>query len=340
MHRAKHLLKRVEDPDNLRLAFWKARKGKNYSEGVIRYRENLDDNLLQLRLQIQTGMVDVGHYHFFKIFEPKERQICAAAFSEQVLHHALMNVCHEYFERVQVFHSYACRQGKGALAAVQKAQNLTRSRMWFLKLDVRKFFDSIHHDVLKSQLARMFKEDRLLYIFEQLIDSFDSDPNGKDGQEKDRRGLPIGNLTSQYFANHYLAALDHFIASRLGIGDYVRYMDDLVLWHDSKEKLIEAQYAIQEYLEKTLLCNLKPQQLNSCNTGLPFLGYHVFPKKIKLLQQSKQRFIRKLNFAEAQLDLNEWSQAEYQRHVLPLIAFVKHADTDSFRRKLIFGQSP
>ncbi len=340
MHRANDLLERIEDPDNLRLAFWKARKGKNWSEGVIRYRENLEDNLQLLRQQIQSGHVDVGHYHFFKIFEPKERQICAAAFSEQVLHHALMNVCDEYFEQAQVFHSYACRKGKGALAAVQKAQKLTRSRAWFLKIDVRKFFESIHHDVLKAQLARLFREDRLLYIFHQLIDSYDSGANSTENLSMDKRGLPIGNLTSQYFANHYLAGLDHFIVSRLGIGDYVRYMDDLVLWHESKDKLKVAQNAIREYVEQKLCSSLKPEQLNRCNTGLPFLGYLIFPYKIKLLQQSKQRFIRKLNFAEAQLASGEWNQEAYQRHVLSLIAFVKHADTSQFRRKLIFGQAP
>jgi RNA-directed DNA polymerase len=331
MRRANHLLERIEDPDNLRLAFWKARKGKSYSEAVERFRGNLDRNLLALRTQIQSGEVQVGQYYFFKIYEPKERQICAAAFREQVLHHALMNVCHTYFDRPQLSQSYACRKGKGTYAALEKAQNLTRSRRWFLKLDVHKFFESVHHVVLKKQLARMFKEPRLLDIFGQLIDSY---------TPHEDRGLPIGNLTSQYFANHYLSGLDHFIATRLGIGDFVRYMDDIVLWHDSKDVLKAAHKAIQAFLETNLRCVFKPEQLNRCNTGLPFLGYNVFPQQTRLLQQSKRRFIRRLNNAEELLTKEAWSPAEYQLHVLPLMAFVKHANTSNFRRKLIFGQSP
>jgi retron-type reverse transcriptase len=348
MRRAKHLLERIEDPDNLRLAFWKARKGKSHSDAVERYRANLGDNLLTLREQIQTGKVSVGDYHFFKVYEPKERQICAAAFSEQVLHHALMNVCHEHFERGLVSQSYACRKGKGTYAALEKAQNLTRSRAWFLKLDVRKFFESVHHTVLKAQLRRLFKEERLLYIFDQLIDSYVAGrlvdlttfQKLSNLEPKQATGLPIGNLTSQYFANHYLSGLDHFIATKLGIGDFVRYMDDVVIWHDSKEKLREVHRAIQRFLGEELHCELKPEQLNRCNTGLPFLGYHIFPQQRRLLQQSKRRFINKWKFAEKQLELGIWGQATYQRHLLPLLAFVKHADTEHFRRKLIFGQSP
>ena len=120
----------------------------------------------------------------------------------------------------------------------------------------------------------------------------------------------------------------------------MRYMDDVVLWHDNKEKLKAAHYAIQEYIGEKLLCELKPEQLNRCSTGLPFLGYHVFPQQTRILQQSKRRFVRKLGFAEEQLQSGAWGQDVYQRHVLPLLAFVKHADTAHFRRKLIFGQSP
>ncbi|MCB0376835.1 MAG: hypothetical protein KDD04_13035, partial [Sinomicrobium sp.] len=169
-------------PDNLRLAFWKARKGKSYSSSVQAYRNELDVNLAGLRRQIITGLVEVGQYRFFKIYDPKERQICASAFREQVLHHALMNICHEHFERVQVFDSYACRKGKGTYAALARAQEFTAKYPWFLKLDIRKFFETIEHRVLKNQLRRMFKDQRLLEIFEKIIDSYEVHPG---------RGVPI-----------------------------------------------------------------------------------------------------------------------------------------------------
>lgn len=128
--KANHLFEDIADMDNLRLAFWKARKGKSYAQPVERYRSDLENNLVHLREQILTGEVEVGNYRFFKIFDPKERQICAPAFSEQVLHHALMNVCHGYFERVQIFDSYACRKGKGTYAALDRAKAFNRSGVW------------------------------------------------------------------------------------------------------------------------------------------------------------------------------------------------------------------
>ena len=121
MKRVNHLLEKIADPENLRWAFWKARKGKSYSREVSPFRDDLERNLLLLRQQILSGLVEVGQYRFFKIFDPKERQICASAFREQVLHHALMVVCHDHFERVQIYDSYACRRGKGTYAALARA---------------------------------------------------------------------------------------------------------------------------------------------------------------------------------------------------------------------------
>lgn len=213
MKRANHLLEPISDPENLRLAFWKASKGKRYSSEVSEYGNGLEINLLRLRKQIMTAQVEVGDYRFFKVYEPKERQICASAFGEQVLHHAMMNVCHDYFERTQIFDSYASRKGKGTHAALERAKTFTRHSGWFLKLDVKKFFESVHHQVLKKQLERLFKDKQVLDIFCQIINSYEA---------HSERGLPIGNLTSQYFANHYLSGLDHFIKENLRIKKYVR----------------------------------------------------------------------------------------------------------------------
>lgn len=328
MKRACNLLPLIAEPDNLRLAFWKARKGKSYSKGVQAYRENLGRNLSVLRSQILTGHVSVGHYHFFKIFDPKERQICAAAFSEQVLHHALMNVCHQYFERAQLFDSYASRKGKGTYAALERAKGYTRRYKYFLKLDVRKFFETIHHGVLKTQLARLFKDEAVLDIFYQIIDSYEAHSG---------RGVPIGNLTSQYFANHYLSGLDHFIKEQLRIKAYVRYMDDMVLWHDDKEALKQARQEITAYVEARLQCRLKPSLLNFSSRGLPFLGYIVLPYDVRLSLRSRRRFVKKLKALNEKYHSGEWPEAVCQRRVLPLLAFTRHANARAFRRKLDRG---
>ncbi|WP_417917203.1 RNA-directed DNA polymerase [Candidatus Electronema sp. JC] len=326
MKRTGGLLEQIADPDNLRLAFWKARKGKDQSKQVREYRDHLEERLLELRRQILFGNIAVGEYRCFEIFDPKRRQICAAPFSEQVLHHALMNVCHDYFEKKQIFDSYASRPAKGAQAAVKRAQLFSRSCAWFLKLDVRKFFASIHHERLKEQLRRMFKDWRLLEIFEAIIDSCE-DSLG--------RGVPIGNLSSQYFANHYLTELDHFIKEKLYAKKYVRYMDDMVLWHDDKTLLKEWHQEVKVFVRNILQCELKPELLNRTELGVPFLGYRIFPFYIRLLQRSKARFVRKMRHIDQQHQSGAWSEKDCQRRVLPLAAFTALADAAEFRRNVM-----
>jgi RNA-directed DNA polymerase len=323
MKRANYLYEHILELNNLRLAFWKASKGKRYSNSVLAYQADLEQNMEELQSQLRKGIVQVGDYRYFKVYEPKERQICASAFREQVLHHALMNICHPIFERAQIFDSYASRKEKGTYAALERAKGYSRKYTWYLKLDVKKFFESIHHDVVKNQLVKLFKEQSLLLILFQIIDSYEASPD---------RGLPIGNLTSQYLANQYLCGLDHFVKEQLLIPAYVRYMDDMVLWSDDKEVLQAARHAIHEYIENQLRCELKPIMLNKVSQGLPFLGYHIFPDEVRLLQKSKQRFIRKYRQIEQNYQAGVWSEAICQRRILPLLAFIEHANARGFRK--------
>lgn len=330
MKRANNLLPAIADADNLRLAFWKARKGKSWSKPVKAYRADLDANLMLLREQLLSGKVQVGRYHFFKIWDPKERQICAPSFAEQVLHHALMNVCHDRLEKIQVFDSYACRKGKGTYAALERSKYYTRRYKYFLKLDVKKFFDTIHHNVLKAQLARLFRDQEVQNIFFRIIDSYEAHPG---------RGVPIGNLTSQYFANHYLSGLDHYIKEQLRIKAYVRYMDDMALWDDDKEVLKQARRKIKEFVETELQCQLKPPLLNFSSRGLPFLGYVVLPYNLRLSLRSRRRFVQKLRNLEGKYQSGEWDEAACQRRALPLLAFTQHANAKAFRKKVFLDNS-
>ncbi len=323
MRRIGGLMPFIVDPDNLRLAFWKAKKGKKRLQEITAFASDLDHRLLELREELLNAKVNVGDYHYFKVFDPKERTICAGAFREQVIHHALMNVCHDYFDRVQIFDSYASRPGKGIHAALARAKQFSKPGVWFLKLDVRKFFEQIHHTVLKAQLRNMFKEQPLLDIFDQIIDSYQTIPG---------RGLPIGNLTSQYFANHYLTGLDHFIKETLHCRYYVRYMDDLVIWHRNKTFLKEKYRIIQQYVKSELHCELKPPVLNAVDRGLPFLGYRIFPHHIRLTQRSKRRYLHKMAFIDYCYENGLLTGAEAQRRALSLIAFTRHADALAFRK--------
>jgi len=293
MKRDANLMEKIADPDNLRLAFWKAKKGKANNLQILLYQKNLDANLNELRENLLNGNVLVGNYNYFTIFDPKERIICAAAFGERVLHHALMNVCHANLERFQIFHSYASRIGKGTYAALEQARIHQKRYAWFLKLDVRKYFDNIDHSVLSEQLSRRFKDKLLLYIFRQIIDSYHTSSN---------KGLPIGNLTSQYFANHYLSVADHYAKENLQIPAYVRYMDDIVIWSDDKNDLLLSGKKFQRYVSDHLKLELKPFCLNSCRKGLSFLGCRLYPDRVELSNQSKKRFVEKIKRYDAYLN--------------------------------------
>jgi RNA-directed DNA polymerase len=325
MKRIGNLIELIADPDNLRLAYWKAAKGKRYSGAVQVYARDLEENLADLRRQILAAEVQVGQYHFFKIYDPKERQICAASFGEQVLHHALMNICHPFFEGKQIFDSYACRKGKGTYAALDRAQVYHRQYAWCLKLDVRKYFDSISHNALERQMARLFKDWRLLRIFSAIIRSYEASPGC---------GVPIGNLCSQYFANHYLSGLDHFVKRTLKIKAYVRYMDDMLLWSDEKSVLFSAESAISLYCQQVLDVGLKPMVLGRVENGLPFLGYRLFPYHVRLNQRSKRRFLKKMTLVHDNYQTLTWSASRCQRQCLPLIAFTKYANALNLRQQL------
>ena len=170
MKRASNLINEITDLKNLYEAFYKATKKKQEKPEVEAYRKKLNKNLKQLQNEINTGNIAIGNYHYFTIYEPKERLICAASFPERVLHHAIINVCHPFFESKQISESYATRLEKGTYKAVEKAKYNCKHYKYYLKLDIRKYFDSISHRILNHKLQTIFKDPLLLYIFYQIID--------------------------------------------------------------------------------------------------------------------------------------------------------------------------
>lgn len=326
MKRGGNLYERIAEPENLRLAFIKATRGKRGKAEVIAYRSELEANLQALRNQLLAHDVDVGHYHFFTVHDPKERIICAASFPERVLHHAVMNVCEPVLERYAIHDSYACRKGKGMHAAVRRAQAFTRRHPWYLKLDIRKYFDSIDHRIVLDLLSRRFKDAALLELFAKILSTYETAPG---------KGLPIGNLISQHLANFYLGHLDHCITETIRVTGYVRYMDDFVLWADDKETLNHHLQTIRAFLESALKLELKDNvQINRCARGLPFLGYRVFAGRLALGPRARRRFVHKLRGYEQEWDEGEWSEADLARHMEALLSYVRFADTLALRRQV------
>jgi len=275
--------------------------------------------------------VDVGHYHFFTVHDPKERVICAASFPERVLHHAIMNVCEPVLERYAIPDSYACRTGKGMHAAVLRAQGFTQQYQWYLKLDIRKYFDSIDQETLLALLERRFKDRAVLRLIGTILATYSVEPD---------RGLPIGNLLSQHMANFYLGHLDHWIKETLRVPGYVRYMDDFVLWADDKGTLKAHLAAIQGFAGSALKLTLKDNiQLNHCARGIPFLGYRIFSGRLTLGPRAGRRFARKLRGYEQEWLTGEWSEADLARHMEALLSYVRFADTLGLRRRIVTQSS-
>ena len=325
MRRAGNLIEKIADIDNLFDAYYKARRGKQHKYSVQQYARHIEENLTSLRRQILSGDVKVGAYHRFKIYAPKERVICAAPFSDRVLHHAIMNVCKPVFERHLIYDTYATRDGKGIYQAIAKACQGMLKYNYVAKLDVRKYFDSISHRILKKKLCRLFKDVLLLKIFDKIIDSY---------CVNDGRGIPIGNLTSQYFANYYLSSLDHYIKETLRVPVYVRYMDDMLLFARSKEELDLYIKSVTVFIEQSTDLLLKPCVKSKTETGVLFLGYRLYPHKIMLGGIAKRRFKRKVVRYEWLRTTLQWSETEYMQHITPLLAFVKQSYSKQLRSNM------
>ena len=322
MKRVGFLMERICRVDNLLSAYYKASCGKRGKRQVKAYGNALPVRILQLRDALLDGRAELGEYHFFTVHDPKLRRICAASFEEKVIHHAVMNVCKPYFERNLIYDTYATREGKGVYAAIDRARQGLRNYDYVAKLDVRKYFDTISHEVLKQQLRRLFKDAALLNLLDGIIDSYTVEPG---------RGVPIGNLTSQYFANLYLSGLDHYVKEVMRVPVYVRYMDDMLLFGSSKKQVKDYVAEVEGYVCGKLRLCLKPMVLSASKRGVSFLGYNLFPHKILLNRRSKLRFKHKLRqYAEAH-EKGEWNDEAYMAHIIPLMAFARKAYTRRLR---------
>ena len=326
MKRIGNLIQEIAHFDNLYLAYYKAKKGKEDKPEVLKYSHTLNENLKILQHQIETGNVNVGNYHYFTIYDPKERLICAASFSERVLHHAIMNVCHQYFENYLIYDTYATRLNKGTYKALERASVFQEKYKWFYKFDIRKYFDSISHNILLGLLNKKFKDAKLLFVFQKIINSYNTTQN---------KGLPIGNLTSQYFANHYLGKLDHYIKHKLQLKAYVRYMDDFIIWHNDKNEIKKNGLQIAAFLTKELDLQLKTFTMNRTVKGLTFLSYRLFPNKILLAKCSKIRFAKKMKNYSLKLEEGFYSQAAFAQHATALTAFTEHAFAKKYRKRIL-----
>lgn len=324
MKRVGDIFESVLDIDNLRLAFLKACRGKRIRADQRMFQSKLDRELIRLQQGLADGTYPVGNYTRFKIFDPKEREICAAAFGERVLHHALINVCEPYFDKWLCERTFACRKGYGQFRAVQAAAYAARRHAWYLKCDFRKFFDTIPHAGIRCLLLRKFKDRRIIHWLERILSTY---------QTAEGRGLPIGNLTSQHLANLYLDPLD-----RLARTAYVRYMDDFVFWSNSRDELLQLKRDVLPRLAVKLGLELKEPMLNRTSKGMDFLGMRVFPGCVGINRRSRNRYRQRMRLYDHLLETEQMTERDYQDRVTALTAFVQQADTLRWRQNYFGGR--
>ena len=323
--RVGNLMPRIAETENLREAFLRAARGKTGKREVLEFRDRLDDNLEQIRNRLLDGTYQFGDYHFFTIYDPKKRIICAAPFQHRVVFHAMMRICHPVFDDFQIYDSYASRIGKGTYKALERTQYFCKRYRWFAKLDVCKYFDSIDHKVMLQQLSRLFKDRQLLLYFQELLASYETSPSC---------GLPIGNLTSQYFANHYLSLADHLAKEEIRMPATVRYMDDMLFFSNDVCQLKDDLGKLSDWIADYLHLTLPPIIINKVQFGIPFLGYVVYADGLRLNHRSIRRFRRKVSDMDKYYWLNMMPEKEIASRGSCLFAFVNKAHTDALKRKL------
>jgi len=345
----KHLYPRIYSFENLYLAFRKARRGgKRKKESVAAFELDLEANLWQLHEELRIQTYRPGPYHNFYVQERKRRLISAAPFRDRVVHHALCNVIEPIFERRFIYDSYACRVGKGTHRAVDRAQEFARRRRYVLQCDVEQFFPSIDHQILRSHLAHHITDEQVLWLIDLIL-------TGGAGVLVDEyrmrwfpdddllaacrpRGLPIGNLTSQFWANVYLDRLDHFVKEELRCRCYLRYCDDFLLFHDDKDQLWSWREAIIAFLG-TLRLRLHEEQavVFPTRTGIPWLGFRVFPHYRLLRKDNPRAFVRRLRRMEADYRAGRMDAEQVKASIQSWIAHANYANTYHLRQRIFAG---
>lgn len=325
MKRSAVTLADVADWHNLNAAFWQASRGKTARADVVAFRTGLEHRLASLRRDILEGTVRLGQMRSFRIHDPKPRLIHAPAFRERVLHHALMAHVGPVLDRALVADTYACRVGKGALAAVRRCQQHLRRFPWYAKIDVRAYFATIDHAVLLGLLRRRFKNGPLLDLMARIVDAHHDRPG---------KGLPIGALTSQHFANSYLAGLDRLLLERCHVRGMVRYMDDVVWWADSRDVVRETERTASSFVREDLRLEVKqPVQIGRSAAGIPFCGYRVLPGALLLSRRRKRRYAACRKKWEHAFTGGEIDARALQAGYSSALAITAHADAAPWRRE-------
>jgi len=334
--------------DNLFAAWRKAARGKRGGTAAAAFEAELADRLLELQDELLAQRYRPGAYVHFHIHEPKRRRISAAPFRDRVVHHALCNVIEPRFERLFIPDSYANRPGKGTHRAVDRLQQFARRYRYVLRADIVQYFPSIDHAILCDALAQRIPEEDVMALAATIVASgdrvFDGEYRmvwfpGDDLLAACRpRGLPIGNLTSQFWANVYLHAFDQFVTRELGCRAYLRYVDDFALFSDNKRELWAWRRAVVDRLAQLrLVLHESSAEVATTAAGVPWLGFVVYPTHRQVKSRKVVHASRRLAARVADYDAGCIGLEELKASIKGWINHVRYANSWGLRRHVLGG---
>lgn len=345
-----NIFPKIYDFDNLYQSYLEARKGKRYRKDVLEFSANLEENLIEIQNELIWKTYRVGPYHQFYIQEPKKRLIMALKFRDRVVQWAIYRQLNPMLDRQFISESYGCRVGKGMHRAVERLQGWMRlvsrkpGKWYYLKLDISKYFYRIDHQILMAILRRKIKDESLLWLLGTIINSEDTRfglPLGESiescpkGEMLLSCGVPIGNLTSQMFANLYLNELDQYAKHELKIHFYVRYMDDIIILYPNKQALQEIKDKIERFLRKKLSLSLnKKTAVRPVSVGVEFVGFKIYITHKKLKNQTARKIKARIRFLQKEFASRSVSLSEIRKTMASYGGMMKYFNSFGLRRKI------
>ena len=322
--------------DNLILAFKKARKKKTTKPYVIGFEQNLKNNLLNLQNELTFLYYEPKHLETFILRDPKTRKISKSEFRDRIVHHAICNVIEPIFEKQFIYDSYANRKNKGVLKAIQRFEEFKRKvscnnskHAYVLKCDIYHYFETVQHEILLKIINKKISNSKILWLIKKILSNHRT--------MKEGTGMPLGNLTSQFFANVYLNELDQFVKHKLKAEYYIRYVDDFVIFSQKRGLLKKYKQKINAYLNQELALILHPDKsrIIPINRGTEFLGFKIFSHHKMPKKKNRKKFIRKIKDLCKKYDERKISYDKIYDTIEGWISYAKNANTYKLRKKIL-----
>jgi len=335
----KNLFQKFCSFENLHSAYLKARKCKRYKDYVLEFSYDLEKNLFLLQSELISQDYHCREYNGFIINDSKKRLIKAPDFRDRIIHHALYNIIEPIFDNSFIYDSYACRKEKGTHKAILRLKGFLKNKrnVYCLQCDVRKFFESIDQNILKKLIKKKIADKKILKVVNKIIDSSFDHKNFENLFDFRLTGIPLGNLTSQLFANIYLNELDQFIKHSLREKYYIRYMDDFLILVYNKGELFKIKEEIKKFLLVRLKLDLHPKKCNifPVKKGIDFLGYRIFANYRLLRKSTVKRFIKRTKLYKKKLRSGLMAFEKFNRSIQSWFAYAKFGNSWKLRESLV-----